>query len=74
MRFIPSLVLALVLTMGYFLFFRAQTESARPVRVAAPKAWTYGASPNDPYKAAMDRAHLAASQMNAEKAEADGVR
>lgn len=74
MRFIPSLVLALMLTMGYFLFFRAQSESPHAARAVAPKAWVNGASPNDPYKADLDRAHLAASQMNAAKAEADSIR
>lgn len=74
MRFIPSLFLALMLTMGYFLFFRAQSESPRAAQAAAPKAWVYGASPNDPYKANLDRAHLAVGQMNAAKTEADGIR
>lgn len=74
MRLIPSLVLVLMLTMGYFLFFRAQSESPRAARAAAPKAWVNGASANDPYKADLDRAHLAASQMNAAKAEADSIR
>lgn len=74
MRILPSLFLALMLTMGYFFFFRAQAESPRGARVVVPKAPVVGASPHDPYKAAMDKAHLAASQMNAAKAEADGIR
>lgn len=74
MRLLPSLVLALMLTVGYFLFFRTQAESPRAHPSAAPKAWVSGASPNDPYKADLDRAHLAVSQMNAAKAEADSIR
>lgn len=74
MRLLPSLILALMLTMGYFLFFKSQTESPRASRATEAKAWRDGASPNDPYKADLDRAHLAVSQMNAAKAEADGIR
>ena len=75
MRIIPSLILALMLTMSYFLFFRAQDESSHKVPVVASKsALATPAAPSDPYKASMDRARLAADQMNAAKAEADGIR
>lgn len=74
MRLLPSLFFAAILAVGYFLFFRSQAESPRAVPAAAPKAWVAGASPNDPYKADLDRAHVAAAQMNTAKAEADGIR
>lgn len=74
MRIIPSLLLALVLTMGYLMFFRAQTESARTTVAEAPKSGHPQTSPNDPYKAAMDRAHLAADQMLSARQDADAIR
>lgn len=79
MQLVQGLLGVLALGVGYLLFFQSQPHpkdtkaAANPpaAAVATAKSQPRAASPNDPYKASLDRAQVVVGQMNAAHKEAD---